>query len=283
VEGPKSVKLLGVDVGFSKTRDTTGIARLDGRTLDLWKAGTSWKSRKARIPVGFKADFIAVDGPLLPQGVNELVRRRCEFLFIRALFSKRCKPGLSHFGFGLKLRRAAAEACAQFSNVLVDSIEVTRGTLVSSSGPVFESFPNAFLAVLLPEKEFLSAPTLRRGQRFDWLYERAFGTRRLTSTLSKRLDLPGEVWDKVATETDHERRAALVCLLTAAFAAQGTAQEVGDTEGGWFWLPPMDLWQEWAKEGLSQAEEKLAKTESTHQKKKGRSAQTIQILKWEKF
>lgn len=88
----------------------------------------------------------------------------------------------------------------------------------------------------------------------------------LTSTLSKRLDLPPGVWEKLATETDHERRAALVCLLTAAFAAQGTGQKVGDTEGGWFWLPPMDLWQAWAKDGLSQAEEKLAKSESTLQK-----------------
>jgi len=65
------------------------------------------------------------------------------------------------------------------------------------------------------------------------------------------------VWDKVTVENDHERRAALVCLLTAAFVAQGTAKKVGEAEGGWFWLTPMDLWQECAKEGLSRAEEEL--------------------------
>ena len=41
--------------------------------------------------------------------------------------------------------------------------------------------------------------------------------------LSKNLDLPDEVWDRLHTESDHELRAALICLLTAALAAQGAA------------------------------------------------------------
>jgi len=257
VEARELLKLMGVDLGFSKTRKTTGIACLDRDKLHLSRAGTSWESRKERMPGGFQADVIAVDGPLLPQGANELVRRRCEFLFSRSPFSNRCKPGLSHFGFGLKLRRATAEACAQFSNVLGDSARATGEALVGCRGPVFEAFPNAFLAVLLPEEEFRSTPTLKRGQRFDWLYERAVGAGRVTSTLSKRLDLPGEVWGRLAAETDHERRAALVCLLTAAFAANGTAKKVGEAEGGWFWLPPIDLWQDWAKDGLIKTEEEF--------------------------
>jgi hypothetical protein len=251
------MKLLGVDIGFSKAHDTTGIACLDGDTLHLWKAGASWESRKERIPVGFLADVIAFDGPILSQGVNELVRRRCEFLFIRAPFWNRCKPGLSHFGFGLNLRRAADEACRQFIQVLANSTRHSREALVSSCGSTVEAFPNAFLAVLLPEEEFRSMPRLRRGQRFDWLYARAVGTGRLRPTLSNAVDLPDEVWHMLGSETDHERRAALVCLLTAAFAAKGTARKVGDAEGGWFWLPPMDMWQDWAKEGLRRAEEEL--------------------------
>ena len=251
------MKLMGVDIGFSKTGQTTGIACLDGDKLNLSKTGTSWESRKAQIPVGFQANVIALDGPLLPKGVNELVRRRCEFLFIRAPFWNRCKPGLSHFGFGLELRRAAAEAGAQFSHLLADSTRSTHKAFVSCCGPIVEAFPNAFLAVLLPEEEFQSATKLRRGQRFDWLYKRAVETGRLGSTLSKELDLPGEVWRRLSAEIDHERRAALICLLTAAFAAQGTAHKVGDAEGGWFWLPPLFLWHDWARDGLRRAEEKL--------------------------
>lgn len=249
----KPAKLMGVDVGFSKMRDTTGIACLDGDKLYLSRAGTSWESRKARIPEDFEPDVIAVDGPLLPQGVDELVRRRCELTFIRDPFRNRCKPGLSDFGYGLKLRRATAETFAQFRQILADSTPSTRSArapFVSCGGQIVEAFPNAFLAVLLPDEEFLSSPKLIRGQRFDWLYERVVGSERVKSTLSQAMHLPDEVWNQLSGQTDHELRAALVCLLTAAFAAQGSAERVGDGEGGWFWLPPLCLWQDWARDGL---------------------------------
>jgi hypothetical protein len=44
---------MGIDVGFSTTRQTTGIACLDGDRLSLERAGTSWESREAKIPSGF--------------------------------------------------------------------------------------------------------------------------------------------------------------------------------------------------------------------------------------
>ena len=46
--------LIGVDVGFSTTRPTTGIACLDGDQLRLERAGTAWKSRETKIPYGFQ-------------------------------------------------------------------------------------------------------------------------------------------------------------------------------------------------------------------------------------
>jgi hypothetical protein len=52
---------------------------------------------------------------------------------------------------------------------------------------------------------------------------------------------------------DHELRAALICLLTAALAAQGTAAIIGEPSGGWFWLPPWSLWQQWATQGLNKS------------------------------
>lgn len=244
---------MGVDIGFAKTGKTTGIACLDGDKLYLSRAGTPWESRKAQIPERFRPDIIALDGPLLPRGVHELVHRRCEFTFIQAPFSKRCKPGLSHYGFGLDLRRAAAEACTQFGQILAESTLPARGTFVSCHAPIVEAFPNAFLAVLLPEEDFQRAPKLKRGKRFDWLYERGVGTGGLKSVLSGELDLPEEVWCELRAQSDHELRAALVCLLTAAFAAHGTASIIGDAEGGWFWLPPFWLWQGWARDGLSRA------------------------------
>jgi hypothetical protein len=83
-------------------------------------------------------------------------------------------------------------------------------------------------------------------------------TGRLESLLSRSLDLPDVVWNRLRSETNQELRAALICLLTAALAGKGTAAIIGETEGGWFWLPPLMLWEPWAKEGLESAAKKMA-------------------------
>jgi len=95
-----------------------------------------------------------------------------------------------------------------------------------------EAFPNAFLAVLTPEAELLAAPKLKRGRRFDWLYDQIAATGRLESILTARLDVPRKVWNCVRTQRNHELRAALICLLNAAFAAQGAAEVVGESASG---------------------------------------------------
>jgi hypothetical protein len=95
----------------------------------------------------------------------------------------------------------------------------------------------------------LSAPKFKRGNPFDWLYDQMVTTGRLESVMSKSLDLPDLVWHRLRSATDHELRAALICLLTAALAENGTAAIIGEAEGS-FWLPPSPLWQRWAREGL---------------------------------
>jgi hypothetical protein len=65
---------------------------------------------------------------------------------------------------------------------------------------------------------------------------------------------------QLRTETDHELRAALICLLTEALADKGTASIIGETQGGWFWLPPWSLWEPWAMKGLESVEQKMAPT-----------------------
>src|ERR1700730_17466075 len=146
--------LMGIDVGFSKTRRTTGIACLEGDHLTLERAGTSWESRKAKIPDGFQPFVIAIDGPLLPLGADPNVRRHVESVFSRAPFHNRCKPGLSHHGVGSELRQASRDACTQFRHLLANPVLAGVGT-VSREGPVVEAFPNAFLGVLMPEAEML--------------------------------------------------------------------------------------------------------------------------------
>jgi hypothetical protein len=57
------------------------------------------------------------------------------------------------------------------------------------------------------------------------------------------LDVPDVIWHRLRSEADYELRAALICLLTAALAEEGTAAIIGEAKGGWFWLPPWSLWE----------------------------------------
>src|SRR5208282_5601043 len=102
-----TMKLMGVDVGYSAPRLTTGIACLDGDQLSLVRTGTARESRETRIPGGIRPALIALDGPLLPPGADELIRRSCESVFIHAPFHNRCKPGRSHSDPG-------SRTCARF-------------------------------------------------------------------------------------------------------------------------------------------------------------------------
>jgi hypothetical protein len=109
----------------------------------------------------------------------------------------------------------------------------------------------------MPEVEMLTASPFKRGHRFDWLYDHMVKSERLESVLSKTLDLPDVVWQSLRSETDHELRASLVCLLTAALADKGTASIIGEAEGGWFWLPPWSLWEP-STDGLESSAKKTA-------------------------
>ena len=85
------------------------------------------------------------------------------------------------------------------------------------------------------------------------------------------LELPAEVWRRLSSETDHELQAALICLLTAALAAQGTAAIIGEPSGGWYWLPPWSLGQQWATQGFTNAARAMASKGQPLEKFTGRS------------
>ncbi len=243
------MELIGLDIGFSATGRTSGVARLSGNTLMCSRATSIWGSRAAVLGDSV-AEVTAIDGPLLKD--LDCPKRACESIFSRGSFSRRCKPGFSHvLGTGLRFRNAGEKTAQKL-------IKLTSGHDVAAAFPrvwaasnLVEAFPNAFLGVMIPEIIFKAIPTLRRGKKFDWLYERCRDTLafRLVVDVIGPENLPG-VLAAIEANTDHEERAALICLLTAAGVSRGRYVAVGDDQGGYFFLPSWDLWAQWARQEI---------------------------------
>jgi len=242
------LNVAGIDVGFSTRRPTAGIGFLVGGQLDLKNCFgvDACKMLEQRGPY----DMVAIDGPVMPKAQNGENIRNVERVFCKGPFQRRCKPGMSHVrGTGRRLRQEAGKA----ADILSDTTNRSR---VSFSfprlreGAIIEAFPNAFLGVCLDDDVYATMPTLRRGEKFGWLYGqwKVLALVRLLhgltvaeqTTLQNRFD----------QERHHERQAALVCILTALLTARGQFSAVGDTEGGWFFLPPWQCWKKWAQDAV---------------------------------
>lgn len=255
------MELIGLDIGFANRRPTSGVARLSGGNLTLGRATSSWQSRVKFVGSGFTAQVTAIDGPLF-RGLN-WERRGCEQIFTLGLFQRRCKPGLSHIqGTGHKFREAGQDTARELS-------QVTSGHKLASDLPrvwarknLVEAFPNAFLGVVIPDSCFDARPDLKRGKKFDWLYDQCCGVQAFLNIIeATRSEEVLSILPTIESNRDHEERAALVCLLTAATVAVGRYTAVGDKQGGYFFLPPWDLWAEWARKELLKQRERIGSIE----------------------
>jgi hypothetical protein len=87
--------------------------------------------------------------------------------------------------------------------------------------------------VCLPAEAYTDLSGLRRGQKFDWLYD-GWLNRGLFGPLVREVGWrPLEGLERAcASNEHHDERAALVCLLTAAGLAAGRYSAVGDTVAG---------------------------------------------------
>jgi len=240
------MQLIGFDIGFSEKKRTSGVARLRGRVLSCSRATSEWDNRAVALGDGI-ADMAAIDGPILKN--IDCPKRLCKTVFSCGCFGRRCKPGFSHVpGTGRKLRAAGKETAEHMDNLTRGHNPACGFPRVLEGKNIVEAFPNAFLGVLLPDSRFKQMPKLRRREKFDWLYEQC----RESHALRSVVDHLGQenlamVLRDIETNRDHEERAALVCLLTAAGVAAGRYTAVGDDEGGYFFLPSFALWKEWAR------------------------------------
>jgi hypothetical protein len=242
--------LVGLDIGFSNRRRSNGIAVFrDGKLVRTDRLSVT--ERDAALRDLRDVDVVAIDAPLLPLGTRDTLPRECERVFSRGAFQKRCKPGMSHIrGTGQALREHGRSVVEQLVTANAFRPSQTPSLRVWPDAAIVEAFPNAFLGVAVPAEEFITTRKIKRGGKFDWLYDR-WVARGLFPVAVDAAELPNEIASRCETETDHDIRAAFVCLLTAAFASIGSAVTVGGAIDGYFFLPPNELWDDWAKESLA--------------------------------
>jgi len=164
------LNFIGLDLGFSATRSSSGVAFLNRSRLSVGCATSSWETRVEILVDCTKAEAVALDAPVL--AINNYERRACERVFTLGRFQRRCKPGLSHVrGTGRELRDAGFESAQQLSHLASECDLAVQFPRIRSGKNIVEAFPNAFLGVLLAAEGFDDMPPLKRGAKFDWLFE----------------------------------------------------------------------------------------------------------------
>ena len=241
--------LVGLDVGFSATRASSGVARLAFGELFVGCATASLESRK-KFFGSDEVDVAAIDAPILPGESYD--QRVCERLFTLGCFQRRCKPGLSHVsGTGRAFRQAGYEGARQLSEITSGRELLLKFPRIWQARNLVEAFPNAFMGVLLPAGCFDPIPKMRRGQKFDWLYDQCCNQHIFDSLIAIiGTATLGTVIQYIKSTQHHDQRGALICLLTAAAVAAGRYTAVGDPEGGYFFLPPWHAWAPWARQEI---------------------------------
>jgi hypothetical protein len=64
--------LLGVDVGFSKSKRTTGLAWFLGSTIETILTASSWSERRRSLPRDVQFAIAALHAPIVPADTSEI-------------------------------------------------------------------------------------------------------------------------------------------------------------------------------------------------------------------
>ena len=249
---------LGIDVGYSKTRRSTGLCLLKVTPTTIrWhclNTGTGealrLKDLRAFVPRGTHLLGVGIDGPLTPCLRVVPHYRSSDALLTRGVFSKRGKPGATSAPSGQQLHRHAT----LLAKLVLQLQEEGRFTLAPSTHPnpvhssrVLEVFPNAFLSVLLPDADFYGLRLNRNASDLFW--EAAVPEARRPTYVGPYLE---RLFESLAPDrrpetplesvTDHDHRAALICALAVLCADQDRYVLSGDPVDGDIILPPHEFW-----------------------------------------
>jgi predicted RNase H-like nuclease len=250
------MNIIGLDVGFSQDRPTSGVAHLDSTSLRLGHATSEWSSRERVLGPINTVEVAAVDAPIVPDVAHG--QRDVERLLSSGIFQRRCKPGASHVrGTGQGLRQAGRETASQLASVTPERPLPKEFPRAWKGTNIVEAFPNAFLGVCLDESLYAEMPKLKRGEKFDWLFD-AWCRGGLFPQIAALFGLEtAGVVDACHRTDHHDERGALVCLFTAASVATGQYVAMGEKLGGYIFLPPWQLWSNWARREVDHQRQRL--------------------------
>ena len=246
--------VLGVDVGFSPTRRSSAVCRLDvtcetvAWTIERFRAIEPERTETLRRLADRPLLAAAFDGPLA-RGFGMIGQyREAERVLTRGVGRRIGKPGSSGAPVG-RLLNAATNVCARIVRATGHVVPADHAEAIDAAA-IVEAFPTAYLGLLIEAPEAL--PPIQRGNRTDVFYAHLADTGRLDAVLAYLL--PGRrAATPFAAVTDHDERAALVCALAALGLAAGTYHAVGDDADGWIVLPARAMWAGWAKGRLGEA------------------------------
>ena len=223
--------VLGVDIGWSRKRRTTGVCRLDlGLTaikFECTRATLSERPDVLKRAAGQPLLVAAFDGPL--RGDRKIIGqyRVAEQMLTRQLGQLIGKPGQSNSPAGERLNFHASERVKVIlqTEQLLDS----KHDHAMHKAAIVEAFPSSFLGVLIEDPDKLET---NRSNRWDALYEhldRSGGLIKLLTHLlpGRKLETPFNLVN------NHDERAAVVCAMTALCIAVGNYSVVRDKDDDW--------------------------------------------------
>lgn len=198
-----------------------------------------FKVLRSLVPDRSTIAAVAIDGPLT-KSLRLINRyRSAEAILSRGVFQRRGKPGQTNSPMGQQLHRNATDLARQALDIVNDA----DGKLNKSNHlyPIhqlclIEAFPNAFLAVLLPE---VNIPPVHRNAS-DRFWEVLIELGLLQSFLSGLL--PNRFGPDLGKFHNHDKRAAIVCALTALSVSKHRFVAVGDPKDGFIVLPGREAW-----------------------------------------
>ena len=261
-------RYLGIDVGFSTRRASTGLClltvtddRLHWRCLRTGSQRIQrLRSLKDLVPGGADIDSVGIDGPLT-HGFRLVNRHRStDSLLMRDVFQRRCKPGSTKGTTGQGLHRHATELVTLIMGLEHGEhfriLQATHPERIHTSR-IIETFPDAFLGVLFPDGDFANIQ-LGRGKS-DRFWEKAVRDGLLIG-LIKAMVGDVQMDEELDHIVNHDHRAAFVCALAALCVAKNRYVSGGDPTDGYICLPPLDLWGGQAGSPNSWAENALRRS-----------------------